>query len=372
VSLLRRLPALGVEPHVVAPPGPLSERLSGLGIPVTPVPACRLRRTRHPLALAAQYGWMRRLNATVRRVCAQVGADLVHANSLATGVALAPRGRRLPPLVWHCRDLTHPPSVLRWLLPRCGAVIAISRVVERYLAQVAPECAGRMRVVYNGIDPEDAPVRAGREQVRRTLGAAPETPVLISVGQLTPWKNWDLLLEAARLVRETLPAARWWMVGEDTYGDNAAYAQQVRLSAPANVVFTGWREDVADLIQAANVLVHAATAEPLGRVILEAMLLGTACVAPAAGGIPELLEAGRSGWLVEPGSAQALAQGAEELLGHADYRKRLAAAAQARVREAFSGQRTAEETVRVYREVLGEAQARKPVLPGGGAHADSV
>jgi glycosyltransferase involved in cell wall biosynthesis len=371
VSLLRHLPALGVEPHAVVPSGPLSDRLHRLGLPVTSTPACRLHRTRNPLTLAAQYRWMRRLNATVRRVCAEVGADLVHANSLAAAVALAPRGSRLPPMIWHCRDLTQPPSVMRWLTPRCGATIAISRVVERHLAQIAPQCAEGVHVVYNGIDPEDAPVHASREQVRRALGVAPETPVVITVGQFTPWKNWDLLLDAAARLQQTLPAARWWMVGDDTYGDNAAYAQQIRAAAPANVVFTGWREDVPDLIQAADVLVHAATAEPLGRVILEAMLLGTACVAPAAGGIPELLEAGRSGWLVEPRSAAGLAQGAEELLHHANYRRQLAAEAQSQVRERFSGQRAAEETVRVYREVLGDT-GETPVAPGGDAHADSV
>ena len=384
VSLLRRLSALGVEPFAVVPPGPLSDALRTLGIHVATLPACRLHRTRNPLTLAAQFLWMRRLNRVVRELSARVGADLVHANSVATGVALAPRGYRLPPMLWHCRDLSHPPRVLRWLLPRCGAVIAISRVVERYLAQVAPECAGHVPVIYNGIDPEDVPVRAGREAVRRELGAAPDTPVLISVGQLTPWKNWDLLLAAAAELEQTLPAARWWMVGEDTYGDNAAYAERIRAAAPGNVVFTGWREDVPDLVAAAEVLVHAATAEPLGRVILEAMLLGTACVAPAAGGIPELLEAGRSGWLVQPGNAGALAQGAQALLQHPDYRTRLAAGAQARAREEFSGQRTAEETVRVYRQVLARGTTGEgpgapagdtgetPVPPGGGADAGRV
>jgi glycosyltransferase involved in cell wall biosynthesis len=280
-------------------------------------------------------------------------------------------------MIWHCRDLSHPPRVLRWLLPRCGAVIAISRVVERYLAQVAPECAGHVPVIYNGIDAQDVPVGAGREAVRRELGAGPDTPVLISIGQLTPWKKWDLLLAAAGELEETLPAARWWMVGEDTYGDNTAYAEQIRAAAPGNVTFTGWREDVPDLLAAAEVLVHAATAEPLGRVILEAMLLGTACVAPAAGGIPELLEAGRSGWLVQPGSGAALAQGAQALLQHPDFRARLAEEAQARAREEFSSQRTAEETVRVYRQVLargttGGDTGETPGVPGGDADAGRV
>ncbi len=367
ISLLRHTRELGVEPHAVVPPGSLSESLEALALPVTPIPACRLHRTRNPLALAAQYLWMRRLNATVRRVCRQVGADLVHANSLAAVVALAPRGRGLPPLIWHCRDLTHSPHVLRWLLARCAGVIAISRVVERHLQEACPQGAGRVRVVYNGIEPEDAPRRRSREEVRRELGAGPETPVLVSVGQLTPWKRWELLLEAAALVRQARPEVRWWLVGEDTYGDNAAYARQIRAAAPENTVLTGFREDAADLIAAAEVLVHAATAEPLGRVILEAMLQETPCVAPAAGGIPELLATGRSGWLVQPGSAEALAGGALRLLEDGALRESLATQAQARVQERFTARRAAEETVRVYREVLAArgATGETPVVPGG-------
>lgn len=352
LSLLRRLPALGVEPHAVVPPGALSDRLQALGVPVNPIPARRLHRTHNPLVLVGQFRWMRRVNAIVRRLCREVEADLVHANSLAAAVALAPRGSGLPPLVWHCRDLRHPPHVLRWLLARCRGVIAISRVVERHLREVCPECAERVRVVYNGIEPEDAPLRASREEVRAAFGVGPKTPVLISVGQLTPWKNWDLLLEAAALVQRARAEARWWMVGEDTYGDNRAYAQSVRAAAPGNVVFTGFRPDVPDLIRAADVLVHAATAEPLGRVILEAMLLGTPVVAPAAGGIPELVQTGRSGWLVPPGNAEALAGGALRLLDDPTLRTSLATQAQARAREEFSAEKTAEQTVAVYRTLL--------------------
>lgn len=352
ISLLRRLPALGVEAYAVLPPGALSDRLQALGVPVTPIPSCRLRRTHNPLVLARQLRWMRRVNAVVRRVCRETEADLIHANSLAAAVALAPRGSGLPPLVWHCRDLRHPPHVLRWLLVRCRGVIAISRVVERYLREACPECAQRVRVVYNGIEPEDVPLRASREQVRAALGVAPETPVLVSVGQLTPWKNWDLLLEAATRIRQVRPAARWWMVGEDTYGDNQAYARSLRAGAPDNVVFTGFRQDVPDLIHAADVLVHAATAEPLGRVILEAMLLGTPVVAPAAGALPELVQAGRSGWLVPPGSAEALAGGALRLLNDPPLRVSLAAQAQIRAREQFSAVRAAELTAALYRELL--------------------
>ncbi len=350
LSLLRGLVSVGVEPFALAPLGPLSKRLEALGIPVIPLPSRRLRRTVNPLSLIAQLRWLRQVRDLVGEACRRVGASLVHANTLPAAVALAQRGPALLPLVWHCRDLLHPPQVLRWLGPRCAAVIAISRVVERTVREACPQA--RVRLIYNGLDPADLPLRRDRAAVRAEFGVGPETPVVISIGQLVPWKRHDLLLEAARRLAADLPGARWWMVGADLFGDNAAYACRLQQSAPATVTFTGYRGDAADLIRAADVLVHAATAEPLGRVILEAMLLGTPCVAPAAGGIPELLEGGVSGWLVEPGSAEALAQGALRLLQDAPLRAGLAAAAQARVRERFSAERTAVETLALYRQVV--------------------
>jgi len=309
-----------------------------------------LRRTLNPLSLLSQLRWLRHVRHVVEETCRRVQASLVHANTLPAAVALAQRGPTLPPLVWHCRDLLHPPQVLRWLTPRCAAVIAISRVVERTVREACPQA--RVHLIYNGLEAGDVPLRRDRAAVRAELGAGPETPVVISVGQLVPWKRHDLLLEAARRLAAHLPAAHWWIVGADLFGDNAAYARRLQQSAPTTVTFTGHREDAPDLIRAADVLVHAATAEPMGRVILEAMLLGTPCVAPAAGGIPELVESGVSGLLVEPGNAEALAQGALRLLRDPSLRARLAVAAQTRVRQCFSAQKTAAETLALYRQVV--------------------
>ncbi len=136
------------------------------------------------------------------------------------------------------------------------------------------------------------------------------------------------------------------------------YARSLRAGAPASVVFTGFRQDAPDLIRAADVLVHAASAEPLGRVILEAMFLGTPVVAPAAGGIPELVQAGRSGWLVPPGSADTLAGGALRLLDDPALRASLAAHARDRARKVFSAEKAAEETVALYRELLAAGRTR--------------
>jgi len=355
LSLLRHLPRHQVQPYAVVPPGPLAERLEELDIPVTPIPARRLRRTLNPWSLLSQLRWLGRVRRQVQAVCRLVDADLVHANSLAVAIALARRGTPLPPLVWHCRDFCNSSSVLRWLVPKCAAVIAISKVVREHLEESCPGANNRCHLIHNGIDGDDLVLHRTPAEVREEMGVAPDQPVVISVGQLIPWKRHDVLLQAAEIVRREQPFVRFWLVGDDLFGDNQQYVARLRASAPSTLTFTGHRQDAADLIRAADLLVHTATAEPLGRVILEAMLLGTPCVAPAAGGIPELLEHGVSGWLVEPGPKQALATGLAEgvlrLLADPALRESLAQGARQRVEQHFTAAQAAAEMAALYRRV---------------------
>jgi glycosyltransferase involved in cell wall biosynthesis len=350
LSLLRHVREYGVEPHALVPEGDLAERLRALEIPVTLLPNGRSHYTRSAFRVPAQLHWMHGLRRRAVELCRSVGADLLHANSKAAALSLALPGSPLPPLVWHCRDLLASARPIRWLAPRCAGIVAISRVVERHIGEAAPRHA-RTAVIYNGLGEGDLRLSREPAEVRREFGLSPEAPVVVSVGQLTPWKRHELTLEAAELLRAAHPDLRWWIAGE-AFPEDAAYAERLRASAPENVTFTGYRSDVADLVRAADLCVHPATTEAFGRAVLESMVLGTPCVAARAGGLPELLEDGQSGLLVEPGEAPALAAGVERLLGDAALRERLGAGAQARA-ETFSAARTAAQTVAFYRHLLG-------------------
>ena len=358
LSLLRALRERGVEVHALVPEGDLAERLRALDLPVSLLPERRLRRTANPFSLASQYRWLREVRHRALAMCQEPQADLVHANRLAVAVALAQRGPALPPLIWHCRDLLAPPVAVRWLAPRCAGIIAISHVVEHMLGQAAPSRA-RTAVIHNGLQPEDLRLSRDPQAVRQELGIETAAPLVVTVGQLTSWKRVELALEAAELLRPRHPELRWGIVGEALFPEDAAYAEKLRSSAPPNVVFTGYRPDAADLVRAADLLAHPATAEAFGRVVLEAMALGTACVAARAGGVPELLEHEVSGWLVEPGNAETLAAGVERLLEDPPLRQRLAQAAQVRAREFFSADRTADRTAAFYQYLLSAKAADK-------------
>jgi len=116
-----------------------------------------------------------------------------------------------------------------------------------------------------------------------------------------------------------------------------------------SVQFTGFRDDIVDVMNALDVVVHASVrAEPFGRVILEGMLLGKPVVATAAGGVPELIEHGRTGFLVPPGDARALGDTLRDIMSAPATTRRVAADGCAWAREHFSLSRQVAEMSAIY------------------------
>jgi glycosyltransferase involved in cell wall biosynthesis len=117
----------------------------------------------------------------------------------------------------------------------------------------------------------------------------------------------------------------------------------------ARLHFTGFREDVVDVMNAADVIVHASVRpEPFGRVILEGMLLAKPAIATAAGGVLELIEHDRTGFLVPPGDVEALARSLDGVLSAREASAAIGASAQAWARQRFSLARHVAEMSLIY------------------------
>jgi hypothetical protein len=135
-----------------------------------------------------------------------------------------------------------------------------------------------------------------------------------------------------------------------------------RLGIAHQVEFTGFRDDVAALIEGLDVLVHASTTgEPCGQAVLEGMAAGKPVVATAGGGIPEIVLDGVTGLLVPMGSARAMAEAVCRLLEDPEAARRMGASGRQRVGEHFTIQNTSRMVQRMYDELLGEpASTRRP------------
>jgi len=205
-------------------------------------------------------------------------------------------------------------------------VIAVSeRVRQSSVALGVP--ASRVTVIRNGVDAERF---QGPAADRAELGVAPGRLVIGSVGCLAPRKDYGTLLDAvAALAGRGLEPALV-LVGD---GDERPRLERraAELGIADRVRFLGERADVERLLPLFDVFVLSSRDEGIPNALLEAMAAGRPAVATAVGGTPEVLEDGRTGWLVPPGDPPALAAALATALVDRDEAARRGAAARREV-----------------------------------------
>ena len=175
------------------------------------------------------------------------------------------------------------------------------------------------------------------------------------VGNIQEWKGQHVLLEAMVAVVGAYPQAVALVVG-GAHRSGRAYADSLRRFVAEhglanNVVFTGARQDVPDVMNAMDVIVHSSVrGEPFGRVIIEGMSVGRPVIATRAGGVPEFVADGKNGLLVPAGDPAALASVLCRLFEDQELRDRLSRGALESVRD-FAVEYHVAEMARIYDRV---------------------
>ena len=330
----------------------------------------------------------RLLDALVRDL-AMVGLvqapQIVHCHTwyahLAGSLARPLTGARLvltthslePHRPWKVEQLGSAYHVTTWIertaYRNADGVVAVSHAMKadvRELYGVEPD---RIRVIHNGIDPDEYRPRRDPELLRR-LGVDPELPIVLFVGRITRQKGILHLVRAIRYLRPGLQVVLC-AGAPDTPGIGAemkALVDEARRDAADPVVWIPEmlpKAEVIALYSHASVFVCPSVYEPFGIINLEAMACETPVVASAVGGIPEVVEHGETGLLVTPEAISAteveprnpeqfskdLAAAVNVLLDHPDRRASMARKARARVEQQFSWTSIARQTLEFYQEV---------------------
>jgi glycosyltransferase involved in cell wall biosynthesis len=243
---------------------------------------------------------------------------------------------------------------------RNAAVLAVSDAVAETIRPrwwVGPGRQPPVETLHHGIDVVGVKHGPGsRDVARELLGLGVGTPVLGTVGNLTPQKDHAGLLMAVGRVRQRFPDVTLLVIGTGPL--DASLRAIVRdHGLENNVRFLGARTDVAELLPAFDLFVLASRFEGLPIALLEAMASDVACVATRVGGVPEAIEEGRDGRLVPPGDPVALASEIEALLSDPTARQALAATGARRVEQDFSIDRAVRRIEAVYYQVLGRRGA---------------
>lgn len=155
--------------------------------------------------------------------------------------------------------------------------------------------------------------------------------------RLLSWKGQHILIEALTYCPEDVVAL---LVGDALFGEQDyvqhLYEQVAVLGLEERVQFLGFCSDAVPLMTACDLVAHTSTApEPFGRVIVEAMLCGRPVIASEARGAVELVETGKTGWLVPPGNPQKLAEGITTCRNQPEYATTIAQKAQIQASQRF-------------------------------------
>ena len=220
--------------------------------------------------------------------------------------ALAARLANVPCL-WHAQDMAQNP-LLRLGITQMAGLLAGRLVVDsKAIANMFPSSIQKkIRLVYNGVDPEYYDPKAFDPRVaRRAFSIQPLQPVVGFIGRLHPNKRPHDLLPAMAVIRQRWPDCLLLVAGD---GELMQPLQETmfQLGLSENVHFLGYVRDVREMLSAIDVLAMPSGVEPLGRVQLEAMAMAKPVVATAAGGIPETITS-ETGRIVPVGQPQELA-----------------------------------------------------------------
>jgi glycosyltransferase involved in cell wall biosynthesis len=344
-SLVDRLPGLGVDVTVVCPAA--TEEQFGFetrGAGFIRVDMATVPRPREDLAAVR----------ALRESLADV--DVVHTHGLrATSLAALALGRRRPgrnPLVatWHNAVLGS--GIRRWML--VGLELLSARRADVTLGASADLVAraARMGAPVARFLPVAAPTMPpptrDRADVRTELGVD-DRPLLVAVGRLASQKDYGTLLDAAASWQARSP---WPMLAIAGDGPERDRLQHVIDTRGLDVRLLGHRNDVPDLLAAADLYLLTSTWEARALVVQEAMRAGVPVVATAVGGVPEL--AGDAAVLVPPADAAAVARAVVDLLNDETRRDELARRGRERASSWPDEDDTAREVAAIYRQLAQE------------------
>jgi glycosyltransferase involved in cell wall biosynthesis len=286
-------------------------------------------------------------DAAVRALAAHlalVRPDVIHTHMYRADIigtraalALAEGGRRRPYLVstvHSSRVRSHEDrELLRQLTPEMDQLIVVSRSIERKIAD-EHRTGAPVRLIYNGVDLQRYDHQGGCATLREEYGMEPGSRIVGVVARLEPEKGHQTLIEAWPHVLREVPDAYLLIVGE---GSRRDYLEQWAAAHKVahRVVFTGRRDDIPAVTASLDVAVLPSWREAQGLSILEAMAMSRPVVASDVGGIPEMIEDGVTGLLVEHDNPVALAAAITRLLKDRAWAARIAKAGHDLVHERF-------------------------------------
>jgi glycosyltransferase involved in cell wall biosynthesis len=342
-----------------------AERLRAAGLEVHTWDEVR-RREKQEYAAGGKVGTLVTLAKAIafrRRFIREQGIALVHLNnSPFNGLddwLPAARLAGVPCVVYAMGDAHREPNPFRrWLMRRFNRYFPLSRLVERSLVEDNGISPDRIVLTYPGIDLSVAATQGCRstDDVRAEFGVGPDGILAVMVGNLREWKGQHVVVQALARLPESARSRLVVLFVGATGTENTEYLDKIEgmirdAGLDDVVLVAGRRADVPDLLEAADIAIHASIIpEPFGLVVQEAMLHGCAVVAADEGGPAEMLTH-ECGLMFDTDRPEELTAHLTVLIEDEGRRRKYGAEARSRVR-AFDLRRHVELIEEAYRDLL--------------------
>lgn len=260
------------------------------------------------------------------------------------------------PCVAHLRDFENVTGVTQFYAKLIDMHIAISGAIKENLLRLAvPE--EKISIIYDAIDLDDFNDQLSCEYLRHEFDIHNGTKLFGIFGRIIEWKGIKEFVRAAALVIQSLPKTKAFIIGDCSDGEKEYFAEVKELIAhydlEQQIILAGYRKDVPAFMGLMDVVVHASIKpEPFGMVLIEAMAMGKPVVATKGGGPLDIVVEKETGYLVEVGDSNQMAEVIITLLNSPVTVKTMGESGKQRVREVFAKERYAKQVERVYFDLL--------------------
>jgi len=241
------------------------------------------------------------------------------------------------------------------MLHRARKIIAVSHFTKWELTNYYKIPAHKIKVIYNGVDIKKFQPAADKRKAKAELGFNPDDIAIVSVGRLYARKGLFTLIESMPAVVKRFPNAKFIISGKGQSDEMAKLiAHATRIGVKDNIVFTGYTPDkeLPKLYQAADVFAFRTFYEHHPFAVLEALATGLPVVTTTVGGIPETIQSGKNGLLVEPFNSKQFSDQILYLLEHREAASEMGALARKTVVEQLDWRIVVKEAMKVYDQAL--------------------
>ncbi|MBN1622153.1 MAG: glycosyltransferase family 4 protein [Endomicrobiales bacterium] len=287
--------------------------------------------------------------------------DLINSNSyqgvLFTGI---PAKLCKIPLVW-TMHMWRLGSGIQGILINyfVSKVIAVSNAVKNYFIANSPVPESKIETVFLGIDTKKYTKLNKRSDIRNEFAVKDNGPLIAIVGRFQAIKGHIYFFEAAKLIKKEVPEIKFMVVGERIFDrkDDKDYPGQIKqiisdFGLENDVIFTGYRTDIPDILSAIDVLVMSSLKETFGLVLLEAMAANIPVVSTRCGGPEDIIEDSASGFLVKNMDPLSISNAVIKVLKNKQLRDEITNNAKNRVEQLFSINTQARKYESIYSSIL--------------------